>query len=1280
MPLFLGSMGGGQYTQNLQGNFEEIRLDKRALTTAEIAGLAQLPGMAPVISGVSIQPNPPQAGQPVSLTVSASDPDGQDLLRHSFVWGDASPSTPWSAQTTSSAKTYATNVLHTATARVDDGTFLVETNVHIDLSPLNTPPTITAPALLQGSAGQATAVLTVSIGDAETPAANLTVSAASGNPTLLPNSALILGGTGGSRTLTVEVTPWAAGTVPVTLTVSDGMLATSTVLSLQIANSGWGSNWSATHAEEPQPWSLAGSWADGHAPVSGPDAILRFFDGLPLPGTGIQAQQDLANPFVLSEWILGGNGHSTEGGTMTLAGYGVRLVSPSIGGPARVRLDATSGAGFSYIIGVPVELAAATEFSGNGDASFVFSGQLSGSGAVSKTGSSIMTLGGAAPHLASGPWSISAGGLAFEPGLDYRLPASTSITFTGSSFWDLGGNHQSVTGLDLANTTHQLALTATVRHGSLHFNPPGSVTLGPTTSNTGPVSNNSCLLDLSALDAFTIQSGSDLWIQPKTYNTQSASSVLRLGTSSVLAMNRLHIGGMAGGGSHSGTLELGRQNQIHADEIAIGRSARATGTLRYREGLATPGTTTLRAANGTSRIARIQLGEQWGGGGDNLAIADFTGGSVDVFADLVEIGRATANSRPCAATFTIGPHGGLMDSNRIVLGMADGTAAGQISAAFQQRGGTVRTGSLVLGSTTGSHVPSISAIYQLDPGATLETSSITAGLAGWASGLSDRRLRFNGGLLTSNPAAAALRIAGRADSGPLFMEFTSSGTLFIPDNHTAVIEPTVRMAGTGTLVKTGAGRLVSNATGSDFSGKTEILEGTLDLVSDGALGAIPGQTTPDAVTINGAALTLNQGWQGTLTMIAPGSGHTSFPLLDLSGVSGETIRTHGGIASLTILQQGASNHTAATISFTAPDLPGGVPASATATVSGGKLTSVTLTHPGSGYTVPPKIFVTLSGGTSTTVQPVLGLNLAIHGAVVLDPGHDCDGSVPVVTVTGGGGTGTAFAATAGLTPSIILDERRGISIGPSGAALGCIGNHRIAGPVSGTGTLTKVLPGVLTLGGGAHSGDIRVLAGELRLASASIADTAAVSVASGATLDLEFSGANEVRSLTLNGSMMPPGTYDSNNTGGRITGTGSLVIPGPSFTSWIQTAFQGVSDPAVTGFRADPDRDGIPSGIEFILGGNPATPGDSALLPTLGISDSILRFTFRRSAAARNMQVRVEAAQDPGGPWRSLVDGTDGTVFAEETDGFGPDVDRITVSLPVANPSRAFLRLAASGP
>lgn len=98
----------------------------------------------------------------------------------------------------------------------------------------NQAPTITAiPAQTVAEDG-ATAALAFTIGDAETAAGSLTVSAASGNATLVPSSGLTLGGSGSTRTVVVEPAANASGSATITLTVSDGTSTATTSFPLTV--------------------------------------------------------------------------------------------------------------------------------------------------------------------------------------------------------------------------------------------------------------------------------------------------------------------------------------------------------------------------------------------------------------------------------------------------------------------------------------------------------------------------------------------------------------------------------------------------------------------------------------------------------------------------------------------------------------------------------------------------------------------------------------------------------------------------------------------------------------------------------------------------------------------------------------------------------------------------------------------------------------------------------------------------------------------------------------
>jgi hypothetical protein len=75
------------------------------------------------------------------------------------------------------------------------------------------------------------------IGDPETPAASLTVSGASANPSLLPNANIIFGGSDSNRTVTLTPAADQIGVAPITLTVSDGTNTANSSFALMVTPS-----------------------------------------------------------------------------------------------------------------------------------------------------------------------------------------------------------------------------------------------------------------------------------------------------------------------------------------------------------------------------------------------------------------------------------------------------------------------------------------------------------------------------------------------------------------------------------------------------------------------------------------------------------------------------------------------------------------------------------------------------------------------------------------------------------------------------------------------------------------------------------------------------------------------------------------------------------------------------------------------------------------------------------------------------------------------------------
>lgn len=169
-----------------------------------------------------------------------------------------------------------------------------------------------------------------------------------------------------------------------TATDEGGLSSTGT---LAIAAAAVTQAWTATSSGV---WSAGANWSTGIAPVSSRGNTLIFFTGQTL-AANVTANNDLG-PFQLNVLTLAGS--ASAAAAATLSGGALTLIHNGPLNPV-ANLDAATGSGFAYDVNTPLILAAATTFQGNGSAAFRFHGNLSGAGALTKSGSSTLILTGA---------------------------------------------------------------------------------------------------------------------------------------------------------------------------------------------------------------------------------------------------------------------------------------------------------------------------------------------------------------------------------------------------------------------------------------------------------------------------------------------------------------------------------------------------------------------------------------------------------------------------------------------------------------------------------------------------------------------------------------------------------------------------------------------------------------------------------------------------------------------------------------------------------------------
>lgn len=152
------------------------------------------------------------------------------------------------------------------------------------------------------------------------------------------------------------------------------------------------------------------------------------------------------------------------------------------------------------------------------------------------------------------------------------------------------------------------------------------------------------------------------------------------------------------------------------------------------------------------------------------------------------------------------------------------------------------------------------------------------------------------------------------------------------------------------------------------------------------------------------------------------------------------------------------------------------------------------------------------------------------------------------------------------------------------------------------------------------------------------------------------------------------------------SGTWSLAAPGNtlvlsyapaagiSYEAWAAGAPHNLSgNDAAAG--ADPDKDGVPNAIEFVVGGNPGVPSDSGKLPTATVSGTNLVFTFRRSDRSAYLNPVVQYGSYLTG-WTVAERNLAGVSILESNDvESGIDLVIVTIPRSLAAGSEFFVRL-----
>jgi hypothetical protein len=150
--------------------------------------------------------------------------------------------------------------------------------------------------------------------------------------------------------------------------------------------------------------------------------------------------------------------------------------------------------------------------------------------------------------------------------------------------------------------------------------------------------------------------------------------------------------------------------------------------------------------------------------------------------------------------------------------------------------------------------------------------------------------------------------------------------------------------------------------------------------------------------------------------------------------------------------------------------------------------------------------------------------------------------------------------------------------------------------------------------------------------------------------------------------------------------TADVWTPPNDFSTYISNPAFGLSA-AQQGFAQDPDGDGIPNGLEWILKGNSATADAGSLISIFGSATDGIKLTFGLdlSALASGATLAVEYSMDLNGTWTAAPVTAAGGAYADGVtvtvnSALNPPLATVTIPARATTGGKLFSRLRATVP
>ncbi len=356
------------------------------------------------------------------------------------------------------------------------------------------------------------------------------------------------------------------------------------------------------------------------------------------------------------------------------------------------------------------------------------------------------------------------------------------------------------------------------------------------------------------------------------------------------------------------------------------------------------------------------------------------------------------------------------------------------------------------------------------------------------------------------------------------------------------------ISGTGTLTQNGPGELILNNAGNSYTGNLTINGAVLDVptshpLGNGASGTLITFTVGGTLENDDTTAGDNFALPGYTLVMGTGGGVFSTPtssqvLLATNLISGTGSLTKTGPGEVRLFIAAGNTFSGGLI------------------VSGGVLTGGQSTDP-----INNTIFGAIPSSTKAnaiTIQNGSELRLVGGSSIAL-------GATEGITLGAGGGCIDAISGLKFTIPSVIAGTTAlTINAGLSGLDTGEV----ILSGANTYGGGTTVSAGTLDINAtGSVLGNVTVNAGTFEMDNATaLASTASLSVATGAVVNLTYSGNQNINALYVGGIQQPPGIYGTaNNPSGVFTAAnGGTVTVGSGPPVTISAAINGANQLVIT--------------------------------------------------------------------------------------------------------------------